>query len=147
MAVPTFAQETAKMVPTLSLKDLNGKIVKLSDFNGKIVLLNFWAPWCAPCAAETPALVKWQQKYKSDGLQIIGITYPPTNATSVRNFVRKKKINYPILFGSKATKRLFDTSDNLPITVVIDRRGNIVDRIDGVIFADEFESKVKPLLK
>ncbi len=132
--------------PAVILKDTHGKTVKLSDLKGKIVMLNFWATWCVPCAAEIPRLVKWQGEYK-EKLQIIGVTYPPTNTAKVRRFVRKNKINYLILYGSKATKKLFEPSDDLPITFIIDANGNIVDRIDGVIFADEFETKIKPLLK
>jgi peroxiredoxin len=142
-----FAQKSGEQAPTISLKDLNGKTVNLSDFKGKVVLLNFWAVWCVPCEAEIPELVKWQQEYESDGLQIIGVTYPPTNKVNVRNFARKMKINYPVLFGSKKTKKLFDSGETLPFSVVIDKEGNIKERIEGVIFSDEFDEKVKPLLK
>ncbi|HEV8593590.1 MAG TPA: TlpA disulfide reductase family protein [Pyrinomonadaceae bacterium] len=145
LLLPAFGQ-TVK-APALALKDLNGKTVRLSDFKGKIVLINFWATWCVPCAAEVPELVKWQERYKADGLQIIGITYPPTAIGKVRRFVRQNKINYPVLLGSKATKKLFEPTDTLPITVIIDREGNVKDRIDGIVFADEFETKVKPLFK
>lgn len=146
-ATVSLAQETKPLkAPLLELKDLNGQTVKLSKYKGKVVLVNFWATWCAPCVAEVPELVKWQNEHK-DELQIIGITYPPASLRKVRGFVRDHGINYPILLGSKATKRLFEPSDNLPITVIIDRDGNIVDRIDGVIFVDEFETKIRPLIK
>lgn len=147
LAFSGFAQEKIEQAPTITLKDLSGKTVNLSDFKGKVVLLNFWAVWCAPCEAEIPELVEWQQEYEKDGLQIIGITYPPTNKVKVRNFARKMKINYPILYGSKRTKELFDSGENLPYSVVIDREGNVKERIEGVIFDDEFDEKVKPLLK
>ena len=146
-AAVSLAQETKPLkAPSLELKDLNGKTVKLSKYKGKVVLVNFWATWCAPCVAEVPELVKWQNEHK-DELQILGITYPPASLRKIRGFVRDHGINYPILLGSKATKRLFEPSDNLPITVIIDREGNIVDRIDGVIFMDEFETKIRPLIK
>ena len=138
---------SVEKAPTISLKDLNGKTVNLGDFKGKIVLLNFWAVWCVPCAAEIPELVKWQSEYQTDGLQIIGVTYPPTNKRKVRNFVHKMEINYPILFGWKKTKALFDSGGTLPFSVVIDKEGNIKERIEGVIFDDEFDEKIKPLLK
>jgi thiol-disulfide isomerase/thioredoxin len=137
----------AKKVPDVSLKGLKGKIVKIADFKGKVVVLNFWATWCAPCLAEIPELIKWQKKYENKGLQIIGITYPPTNRVKTRNFARRNKINYPILFGSKETKAMFDSGETMPLTVVIDRDGNIKELIEGVIFAEEFDEKIKPLLE
>lgn len=150
LALPVFifAQSNqSDKVPDLSLKDLKGKTVKIEDFKGKVVLLNFWATWCPPCLAEIPELIKWQKEYENQGLQIIGITYPPTNRSAVRNFVRKNKINYPILFGSNKTKAIFDSGETMPFTVIIDRKGRVKDFVKGIIFAEEFEEKVKPLLE
>ncbi len=147
LALAGISTAQNKKAPTVILKDIRGKTVRLSNYKGKVVLLNFWATWCVPCQAEVPDLVKWQAEYKDKGLQIIGITYPPTSLAKVRKFTRDNKITYPILLGSKATKRLFERSDNLPITIIMDRDGKITDRIDGVIFPDEFETKIKPLLK
>lgn len=133
--------------PKITLKDINGKTVRLSDFKGKVILLNFWATWCPPCRAEIPELIKWQNEYQNQGLQIIGITFPPTNRAKVRSFVRQNEINYPILFGSKKNKSLFTSAETMPFSVVIDKDGNIKERIEGIIFAEEFDEKVKPLLK
>src|SRR5262245_42648135 len=74
--------------PKLELKDVEGRALRLSDYKGKVVLLNFWATWCAPCRAEMPDLVKWQREYKSQGLQVIGITYPPEEVAEVREFIK-----------------------------------------------------------
>lgn len=146
LSIATVIAQTKK-APAFSLKDLKGKTVSLADFKGKVVLINFWAVWCVPCRAEIPELVKWQSKYKSDGLQILGVTYPPNNRTKIRAFIRKMKMTYPVLIGSKKTKELFDSGDTLPFSVVIDKEGNIAAQIEGVIFSDEFDEKVKPLLK
>ena len=139
--------EEKKPAPTVILKDLSGKTLKLSDLKGKVVLLNFWATWCVPCGAEVPELVKWQTQYKSSGLKIIGVTYPPTNLAAVRHFVRAKNINYPILLGTKKTKSLFDSTENLPMSIIIDKQGNIAGKIGGVIFQDEFGTYLRPLLE
>lgn len=45
-----------KGAPDFTLKDINGKSVKLSDFSRDVVVLNFWASWCAPCVKEFPSL-------------------------------------------------------------------------------------------
>lgn len=146
--VIVFAQANKEeKIPSIILKDLNGKTVNLDDFKGKVILLNFWATWCPPCRAEIPELTKWQKEYENQGLQIIGITYPPTNRKTVRNFVRQNEINYPVLFGSKKTKELFTTTDTMPFSVVIDRDGQIKDRIEGLIYVEEFDEKIKPLLE
>lgn len=131
----------------LALKDLRGRTVRLSSYKGKVVLLNFWATWCPPCRAEMPALVKWQREYRTRGLQVIGVTYPPIEASEVRQFIRSIRVNYPIVLGSKETKDLFDTGETLPYTVIIDREGRVRDRIEGIILDEEFEQKVKPLLR
>jgi thiol-disulfide isomerase/thioredoxin len=132
--------------PQVVLKDIAGRTLRLSNYKGKVVLLNFWATWCSPCRAEMPDLVKWQREYRKRGLQVIGITYPPEELAEVRKFVRSIKVNYPIALGGKQTKALFDKGENLPITVVIDKKGMILEVVQGILFPEEFEEKVKPLL-
>src|SRR5687768_9905163 len=78
----------ARKAPDFAHKDLRGRIVRLSSHKGKVVLLNFWATWCPPCRVEVPELVGWQREYQGRGLQVIGVTYPPTNRGEVRKFVR-----------------------------------------------------------
>jgi thiol-disulfide isomerase/thioredoxin len=133
--------------PAVTLKDLRGHKVRLSDYKGKVVMLNFWATWCPPCRAEMPDLVKWQSDYRKKGLQVIGITYPPEKKSEVRSFTRSLKVNYPIVIGSKETKELFFQGETLPLTIIIDREGNIREVIEGILLPEEFEQKIKPLLQ
>lgn len=144
---PTLVSGQTHTAPALKLPDLQGRTHRLDDYKGKVVLLNFWATWCPPCRAEVPELVKWQRDYGHRGLQIIGVTSPPTNRKNLRRFMRRHKINYPVLLGTKHTRTLFDRSDTLPTTFIIDRDGNLHDRIDGILLPDEFQEKIKPLLR
>jgi thiol-disulfide isomerase/thioredoxin len=145
--LPVVALGQSAKAPPVTLKDLRGRTVRLSDYKGKIVLLNFWATWCPPCRAEMPDLVRWQREYRKKGLQVIGVTYPPTDITEVRKFIRNLKVNYTVLLGTKETKTLFDSAEALPLTIVIDREGNVRDLIEEIILPQEFEQKVKPLLR
>jgi thiol-disulfide isomerase/thioredoxin len=137
-------QETT--APQFKLKDLNGHTVRLSDYRGKVVMINFWATWCPPCRAEMPDLVRLQRKHRKDGLQIIGITYPPENKSRVSKFARSLKVNYPIILGTRETKARFSSEETLPLTVVINRDGNVSDIISGILLRKEFDEKIKPLL-
>jgi thiol-disulfide isomerase/thioredoxin len=144
---PPAAPGQTRKTPALGLKDLRGRTVRLSDYRRKVVLLNFWATWCPPCRAEVPELVRLQREYAKEGLQVIGVTYPPTNRAEVRRFLRRHKVGYPVLLGTRATKSLFDAGETLPFTVVIDRGGNVRERIEGILLPEEFEEKVRPLLR
>ena len=139
--------QAPRPAPPVVLKDLNGRTVRLTDFKGKVVLLNFWATWCPPCRAEIPELLRWQREHEGKGLQIVGVTYPPTNRRRVRSFLRAFKIDYPVLLGDKKTKALFDRGETLPFSVVIDREGKVRENIEGIVLPEEFDEKVKPLLE
>ena len=135
-----------KPVPELTLKDFNGRTVRASNYRGKVLLLNFWATWCPPCRAEVPDLVRWQREYGKDGLQVVGVTQPPTDVARVRRFVRRHRVSYPVLLGAADTRALFAAGETLPLSVVIDREGTVREVIKGILLPEEFEEKIKPLL-
>ena len=135
-----------QLAPAFALKDLQGRIVRLSDYKGKVLLINFWATWCAPCLVEMPDLVKLQKEYESQGLQIVGITCPPLTRKDVKGVARKLKINYPILFGTDSVLDAYYATSVLPTTIIVDREGKIRGRILGILAPEEFERGIKPLL-
>ena len=143
-AASVLAQETR--APRFTLKDVNGRTVRLSDYQGKVVLINFWATWCPPCRAEMPDLVRLQRDHAEQGLQILGITYPPETKARVRRFARSLKVNYPIILGTREIKDRFSSEETLPLTVVINRDGKVTDIISGILLRKEFDEKIKPLL-
>jgi thiol-disulfide isomerase/thioredoxin len=146
LLISGFATAQTTRAPTLDLRDINGRAFRLSDYRGKVVLLNFWATWCPPCRAEIPELITWQRTYRQR-LQVIGVTYPPQTLAEVRRFVSEAKVNYPVALGTKQMTLRFTKSEALPITIVIGKDGRIRDIIEGILLPEEFEQKIKPLLK
>src|SRR5437762_12852054 len=138
--------QISRPAPDLRLKAIDGHLFDLSEYKGKVVLINFWATWCPPCRQEIPELIKLQRKHRRQGLQIIGVTNPPQDLRQVRRFGRRVKINYPIALGTKETKLLFAATETLPITIVIDPQGKVRDVIEGIMYRDEFDEKVRPML-
>lgn len=114
-----------KLAPDFTLKDANGKSVKLSDFRGKVVLLNFWATWCGPCALEIPWFVEFQQQLKSRGLEVVGVSMDEDGWTAIKPFMAEHKMNYHVLLGDDSVSQLYGGVDSLPTTFILDRDGRI----------------------
>src|SRR5262249_35408510 len=58
----------------ISIPALDGPNVTVAQYKGKVVLVNFWATWCQPCQKEIPWLIEFSDKYKAQGLVILGIS-------------------------------------------------------------------------
>jgi hypothetical protein len=66
---------------------------------------------------------RWQREYKSKGLQVIGVTYPPEELAEVRGFIKSIKVNYPVALGDEQKKAMFDKGETFPVTAVMIKRG------------------------
>ena len=131
--------------PNFSRADLDQRNVDLTAYRGKVVVLNFWATWCAPCLAEMPRFVEWQQEYGGRGLQVIGISMDD-EAPPVRAAFQKYRLNFPVVMGDGKLGEMYGGILGLPITFVIDRNGKIRFRHQGVTDLNIIESEIQTLL-
>jgi len=84
---------------------VNTDAFSLSDFVGKkVVLLDFWTYSCINCIRTIPYLESWYEKYKNDGLVIVGVHTPEfdfeKNYANVAAAVKKFGITYPVVLDS-----------------------------------------------
>lgn len=140
----------ARAVPArlnFTLKDVDGKKVRLADFKGKVIVLNFWATWCEPCAEETRAFVDLQKQYEPQGVQFVGVSIDDT-AAKLRPYIAEHPMNYPVLQGT-SDERVIDANGPLslvPTTYLIKRDGNVCKRYSGAVTKDALEHELKSLL-
>ena len=144
------------IAPDFTLADLNGNWVSLSELKGKVVLLNFWGTWCGPCRQEIPAFIKLTEKYKKDGLEIVGITLTSGPPERIQSFSDKWGINYTLLtdidgnetqvvtakYGQATRQRI----TGIPTTFIIDREGYIRQRYVGPRPESIFYRDLEPYL-
>jgi len=130
-------------VPDFTLKSLDGRTMKLSDLRGKLVLVNFWAPWCAPCKVETPWFIDFYKEYRSSGLEIIGIAVDFGRSEDVAKFVKDRSVNYPILLGNNTVADAFGGLHFIPETFLVDPEGKIIKTVIGSTSKSEFETLIK----
>ena len=112
-----------QMAPDFNLEDLNGNEISLSDFEGKVLFLNFWATWCPPCRAEIPDFIEVYNKYKDQGLAILGVSVDRISANKVEDFVIKNKMNYPVAMATAELFKNYPSPSAIPTTLVIDGTG------------------------
>jgi thiol-disulfide isomerase/thioredoxin len=135
------------VAPDFTLPDINGATVKLSDHKGKVVVLNFWATWCGPCRKEIPDFMELQKTYGSEGLQFIGIALDEEGVSVVKPYADKYKINYPIVIGNETVTAAYGGMNAIPVTILIDKKGNMRGKFVGLRTKAVMESLILPLLK
>lgn len=129
LAMSAYAQAEQRAA-AFSLKDFQGRSVKLAAYKGKVVLLDFWATWCVPCQTEIPRFMEWQRKYGPKGFQVIGVSMDD-DEKAARKFVRRLKVNYPVAMGTAALAESYGGVLGLPANFIIDREGRIVAKYVG----------------
>lgn len=111
----------------------DGKRATVSDFTGKVLFLNFYATWCGPCRDEMPHLVALQQKYETQGLQIVGLNVGgEDDYAEVPAFKQEFGIPFPLgIPDDEFVDRYLGVNQNIPQSFVIDRHGRIVKQWIG----------------
>ena len=133
-AAPPPVTTLPASVTEVELRALTGAPIKLSNYAGKVLLVNLWATWCGPCRLETPELVKLNKEFRSQGLEVIGLSTenPDESADQVREFVQNYKVDYRVGWsGSQVAVALMQGRDAIPQSFVISRSGRIVKRFVG----------------
>jgi peroxiredoxin len=132
--------------PDFALKNSKGETVRLSSFKDNVIILNFWATWCGPCRGEIPGFVDLYNKYNNEGLEIIGVSLDQNGWDAVDPFVKNYKVNYPVLLYNRQVIMNYGGIRAIPTTFIINRNGEIVEKIIGQRPDSYFKQKVQELL-
>jgi thiol-disulfide isomerase/thioredoxin len=123
--------------PPFALPDLRGDTVPLARFAGRVTLVNFWASWCDPCREEFPHMAGLYREFDRKDFEIAAIS-DDVDARKMRAFVAQFRPPFPILVGGGRMKATYHYR-GLPYSVLLDRRGRIIERLFGFGGTTEFE--------
>ena len=132
------------------LNDLDNKSASYAELKGKkVTIIDFWATWCKPCVRSIPALVKLHEKYKTQGVQVLGVNVDGTrNLPKVKPMAHSLGITYPVLLDVNSQVMTDLKVTQLPTILIINERDEIVALHQGYRPGEEavIEKEIRKLL-
>ncbi|MEO8948264.1 MAG: TlpA disulfide reductase family protein [Mucilaginibacter sp.] len=144
-----YKQKSETFLPDIALKNEKGDKEHVSDSTAKINMLVFWASWCGPCRKEIPDLKEIYQKYHNKGLSITSISLDD-NEKNWQNALTVEKMPWRQLLTNDSAKNIFDLEYNIsgiPIIVLIDRKGKLIQRFMGAMPKENYYKALSVLDK
>jgi len=144
-AAPAPISLLHKPAPAFTRNDIHGHRVDLASYRGRVVLLTFWATWCAPCQIEMPHFVRWQKELGPQNFQVVAISMDD-DAAPVLSLTGKRNVNYPVIMGDEQLGTLYGGVLGVPVTFLIDRKGNIAAVFKGRTSLSTMKAEIVKLL-
>jgi cytochrome c biogenesis protein CcmG/thiol:disulfide interchange protein DsbE len=105
-----LAAAVREPAPDFTLPGANCAPVQLSRYQGKVVLLDFWATWCHGCKTEIPWYIEFSQKYKKNGLVVIGVSMDGEGWKLVKPLLKEKKMKCPVVIANDDLAKRYSVS-------------------------------------
>ena len=111
--------------------------------NNKLVV-TFMAAWCGPCIDELPSLNKLYQKYKTQGLTLIGISIDLDGPRAMQPIIDKLQVRFPIYWYGEAAVQKYSLFAIPMIFFVKD--GQVVEKLPGRRSEKELNKKIREFI-
>jgi thiol-disulfide isomerase/thioredoxin len=138
----TRARLVGATVPALEGKTWHNvqQALTPNDLRGKVVLLDFWATWCSPCMKSLPEVQALHEKFKGQGLVVIGVAEQKTE--KLEEVLKTHRVTFPVVLDTGTTAERF-ALEGWPSYVLVDRAGKVVRGISHDLPKEE---EIKRLL-
>ncbi len=121
-------------------------VLDSKQLEGQVLLVTFFATWCPPCIQEIPTFIELQNSYKEKGFSVVAFSVDEGSPEPVHNLIKKFGINYPVLMAEPDIARGFGGVSGIPVTYLVNRKGEIVKKYLGYVEHDVLEEEIKKLM-
>ncbi|MGA8096841.1 MAG: cytochrome c biogenesis protein DipZ [Steroidobacteraceae bacterium] len=129
---------------------LNSPPLSAQDLRGKVVLLDIWTYSCINCLRTLPYVKTWADKYRSDGLVVIGVHDPEfafeRDVGNIKQAVASLCITYPVAVDNNYAIWRALNNEYWPAHYLVDAQGRIRYHHFGEGSYDETERAIQQLL-
>ena len=143
-----FMSTQKKVVPQIDMLTISGETISTKDLIGSVYLVNFWATDCPGCIEEMPDLIDTFNKYKDNNFTIIAVSMFYDPPSRVLSYTEKNKLPFPVTLD--LDKNIMNSFDNIkltPTSVLIDKKGRVINTIIVVLDFQELHEKIDQMLK
>jgi len=150
--LPGAAAEQPKNAPEFVGIDrwFNSQPLTMAGLRGKVVLVEFWTYECINCVHVLPHIKEWDERYRDQGLTIVGVHTPELDeeydAANLRAAIARAGIRYPV--AQDNGYRTWNAYGNSfwPALYLVDRNGRVVYRHVGEGDYDATDARIRELL-
>jgi thiol-disulfide isomerase/thioredoxin len=131
--------DIGRAVREATLQGLNGPSRKLSEFHGRPLIINVWASWCSPCREEMASLERLAWLELARHFNVIGISTDDDPAQAGA-WLKESNATISQFVDTRLQMENMLGASRLPLTVLVDADGRVVDKIYGAREWDSRES-------
>ena len=124
----------------------DNRVLDSRQFEGQVLLVTFFATWCPPCIQEIPTFIDLQDSFKEKGFSVVAFSVDEGDLAPLHKLIEKFNINYPVLLADIDVARGFGGVAGIPVTFMVNRKGEIVKKYLGYVEHDVLVEEIKKLL-
>jgi thiol-disulfide isomerase/thioredoxin len=133
--LPSGVVSVSGRAPAVSGPLIDGGTFRPADYRGRVLVVNFFNPFCAPCAKEQPVLQHDWTTLRRSGVAFVAVHYVggnwPRSVSAARSYLRRMGVTYAVVEDPDSRLSRAFAIQGIPSSVVVDRRGKLRFRILG----------------